>query len=1534
MTSSKLNRRDGAILLIVLVLLALFAVIGLTFVLYSQSEAVNARIHREAMVDPGDKPDDTAAINAFYSQLLYPVPDSGPGITSALRGHEMARMVYGYNPNASAALPNGQANPNYVSANRVFNVGPYGGVGMFGETIVTAAGNIDRRNIINFSVTSNTDSLIDPENANGTGVRTGARAYPDPALPAAQIQYNPIGQFIPKNAPYTYPDRNNAYLAMMDPASGRIVIPSYHRPGLFGAQGLATSNPNWTNAAGRYTILRPRPYDHRIDTGDGRGTVSDFPYPPANPDGTYTGDVQNYRWGNGTQQNDSVWLYANLPPVKWRGRTLQPMVAPLIIPLDGRVNLGVASNLNSGSHTSQNGFGAYEINFGKIAPTSTVFSTATDTRSIVTYRNQGQTKPWSAAKQSAANTTATNQYFINPMPGGSPEVMNDWSVVNWDAISPNLIPNPPTNNFRTDPFFPTTGWDNNMTGGTNRHHSLYNPYFETEVGTAGVGGRTLKLLDFRQTGYRYSGKTSTYAPPLYGLTTTANSFTGSAPNHPSNLVRALTTPISNALNYAGASSLYSAGATNISLNGATAFNPMSPVSTPATFNPAAAPGGDSVPNNGYRSALAALGPVNLNRTLTEYRVNPNLPLSHPTNVTAMPVQSFQANRDRQIFARDIFERLILATGAPHEGLNVNTSRLLPFTAVTTGNATTMSILRYLAQISVNIVDQIDNDDICTAFVWNPANTVSPTPETDPANFLPGSMANNTVIGVEKTRLVLNEVYSEVTNDPNDPSLPLQSASNDFHVRFFIEVLNPLNETNARSSLPAASADAQSPIGGGKADLSISGNEAYRIQVYTDGAPVRNDLYGAGAATNVTGSITSAAPRLTVMPEGASAVEPNANAATNTGFRNFCPREAVGSTDPMVYAPPASGQLIQISPTAKYASNQLFYTVPKLRPTNAPPVTAPDNIANFVTQQLNPNNQGVHAVVLQRKMNPYLSPASDNVNPWITVDTMQDIYVNDAVRYGEILPRPNPLPPLPGTRPANTPDPNANQTKSHSRRAPMYGFRGQTAAASFAVDSQRSFLNHNTSNPAAPLLQPFEWMTHLDRRLINNSELLSVSGVKPHEQLHYFVTSANGQTLPNSAALQPTDKQKQLTPWLSPQSNLYRALGTMDVKPYMYGIPTGGRQPGKVNVNAMWHPDVLAAVLDANGGNAFNSGDQSTFWSTTVANGSASRSRNFPNVNDTVDDIPASATADRPFKSLAGSTTLQDSLLRPDPTAGPPNNNTPVVLLPNRTDLPHHYLKEEMLRKMTNNVGTTSDTYLVLFTISYFEIRSPANPSVGRYLPYLGREAFAEIPGDLRVQYSSIIDRSMIATLPPVRQGIANEPPLVFDANLPTPTTSPSNFFMTEMVNSLDPLANRTAESRIAIRCQGGNANGLRIDYEGRTYNLRHLNYPSASLQANDVQTIVIGHGSEAKVYPILQNTGPSGVTFIGPANDGIGYIVIPANGIPGNTANGAKVGFVVHDYPAGSMVSNIIPGNPGPQPSFDVNTPAARLIIRDLQKVK
>ena len=246
------SRRRGAILLVVLTMLALFAVIGLSFVLYAESEANASRIGKDAVNTDLSPPETSGAINAFLEQMIYQ-PDKQE---SALYGNELSRLIYG----------NALAQPD--------NAVPYSGVGVYSETLkMTFSGvptSLHRTQVVRYGSIPGA---------------TGRFILPDQTYAADPATYDytnaPTGlnlKYVSRAAPYTYADRNNIYVAVQDPATGRIVKPSYHAPSLFGP--LDPSNPNWYTPQGYFQLLRPRTIDH-LTTAEMTylGTQSLWPIP-------------------------------------------------------------------------------------------------------------------------------------------------------------------------------------------------------------------------------------------------------------------------------------------------------------------------------------------------------------------------------------------------------------------------------------------------------------------------------------------------------------------------------------------------------------------------------------------------------------------------------------------------------------------------------------------------------------------------------------------------------------------------------------------------------------------------------------------------------------------------------------------------------------------------------------------------------------------------------------------------------------------------------------------------------------------------------------------------------------------------------------------------------------------------------------------------------------------------------------------------------------------------------------------------------
>ena len=98
--------RQAVVLVVVLLLLTLFAAVGLTFALYAQSAAASARLAREAESQTKPDVEPELLLAYFLAQLIYDVDDAA-GSGSALRGHSLARSAYGWDSDdpASNAIP-------------------------------------------------------------------------------------------------------------------------------------------------------------------------------------------------------------------------------------------------------------------------------------------------------------------------------------------------------------------------------------------------------------------------------------------------------------------------------------------------------------------------------------------------------------------------------------------------------------------------------------------------------------------------------------------------------------------------------------------------------------------------------------------------------------------------------------------------------------------------------------------------------------------------------------------------------------------------------------------------------------------------------------------------------------------------------------------------------------------------------------------------------------------------------------------------------------------------------------------------------------------------------------------------------------------------------------------------------------------------------------------------------------------------------------------------------------------------------------
>src|SRR5262249_51642164 len=143
--SRTLPPRHGVVLLVVVALLTLFAIVGLSFVLYADAAARSARYFREAEAPERPDADPELLLGYFLGQLLLDAPDDTSGVYSALPGHSLGRTMSGGN---NETAPN-------VFAQPAANVVPFNGVGRlrapspFGTLVAGPA--VDDAQLINYT---------------------------------------------------------------------------------------------------------------------------------------------------------------------------------------------------------------------------------------------------------------------------------------------------------------------------------------------------------------------------------------------------------------------------------------------------------------------------------------------------------------------------------------------------------------------------------------------------------------------------------------------------------------------------------------------------------------------------------------------------------------------------------------------------------------------------------------------------------------------------------------------------------------------------------------------------------------------------------------------------------------------------------------------------------------------------------------------------------------------------------------------------------------------------------------------------------------------------------------------------------------------------------------------------------------------------------------------------------------------------------------------------------------------------------------
>jgi hypothetical protein len=1272
-------RRRGAVLLVVITLLVLFAAVALAFVYYASSQATASRYGREAQTAFRPDVEPELLLSYFLGKLIYGDADDATGVYSALRGHDLARLVYDWNDAAfSTTAFNGLGRPHTGGAANPF-LNPFGKDDFF---------------LPNYTYFPADNFLRDP----------GRQA-------ARQNLAQPRGPFVGgANATYTYPDLNNLCLAAVN-ANGEVLLPSFHRPWT-GIGPLDPANPNWgpgalaANPWLKYATARPLPAYHNLPGKSG------LPFPPPVSGG---GDVKNLEGCPGVPvpgqpgayyNEDSVWLDVGFPVLTAPdGTKYKPLFAALVVDLDGKVNVNACGNVRGANkaHVSDQGWGAWEVSLA---------------------RAMTQGKQW--PNLFTGNGTIIGRYGKDGQPGAAGSAATAgpaprfYAAVDLDATSaPNYAPPQkvylpgaaanPNAPYVAFPYFPPTTYTNGDLYERTNHPLLYNPV------TPGADDRAFSAREMEAI-LRYTGTgTPALNSDLFGLCPLDIGFSRT---------RLLLTTHSFDLNRPGAMPWLYGGAAPYQLipgdttpQGPAVGSPQPPVAGAGEFEPAAAPAALA-----RRAATAALGRVNLNQPLPDY------PAVDPTARQIQDLAGFaRAQQARQALARDLFNRLCwVTTGQPTPGAPA--LQALKANAPTRYNA-----LRWLAQLAVNIVDYVDSDDYSTPFNWDPS---------DPAS--------GWVYGVELPRLVINEAYAELDNDPAD--LGTARATNPYQLNFWAELHNPfLPDPNLKDPL----SNPADPTLYGAARLRVPAADgsslysAYRLVIAQ--APQPGLLSPANPRGDVTANVKLVVQDFVPDPNFPPAVNTDLVLATsgayagpdaaNQGFYVLGPKAEFPGTNPG--RPHATLRVKDQALTDPMTGNAVRSSMTYEVPAGAMP--------------------GNHTLVLQRLACPSLPPQGDPTdpagvgyyNPYVTVDYVDNVPVYDGLQVdpqGKHVPTPFPLRQALGRRQpyaAASVGQQVLQTPD-ADNDPSNGIKG------YFDQPQHTFFRHNGVGATPPgkvspygsletLAIPFDWLTHLDRPLVNPAELLTVSACAPPQLTQLFMT--------------PRGPFGHLAPWRRTGARLYRFLEFVETASLTPGVEQGGRLPGKINLNTVWDPEVLDALTDP---------QPASYFPASVTTAQLFRQVIKSRSPDLIDPATGQVGAgraltsgnDRPFLALSAGfvppgdaqwprgTDINDTVLRGDP-------DVPSKLLFGVASPRHVYLRAELLRKVLGNVTTRSNVYAVWLTVGFFEVTDETARPVK-----LGAEIGKEQGRNVRHRMFAVIDRSNLAVpslLTTLAQGVAAGP---------------------------------------------------------------------------------------------------------------------------------------------------------------------------------
>jgi len=766
----------------------------------------------------------------------------------------------------------------------------------------------------------------------------------------------------------------------------------------------------------------------------------------------------------------------------------------------------------------------------------------------------------------------------------------------------------------------------------------------------------------------------------------------------------------------------------------------------------------------------------------------NLPAYPPTNTEQ---QEFWARYDRQLMARDIYVLLYTLGGGKDN---------IDYRADNSANALYSNAqLKEMAQFAVNVVDALDPDDVITTFEYdknladgwglgdNPYHTGDETTLATSLSISSQAGQRAVVYGVEAQKLTLSEFLAIKADKVEDSSMnPYDHGATEYDDKkdryfSFLELRNVNQQTvsfaNDAWQIRLEPRTNAAGISGDYSDLDSLSADPTLNDTHKRRLTLRSGSVGGGGIFNIrSAGDNENTDSMTSMPRPSFfRVDPNFSGGT-PNLTTIAPQDTTtAAIDLITDSDTTVFRLTSEADTVTPISNRGDF----LNASNTDPSGTPNfSSLTFIVRLMRRAHLGRNAPAVN-------NPADNSDNPWVEVDSMvvsgmKDFALSEMDMTTAIQNKLNPLKSFERKQPLHARGSgqalHADGNAGSSFRANSVGTtNSNTGSGDVGVDGANGVAtvdddSDGSTDDASELGWAFSddrprfdiWQPHFDRDFASIVELLSVPVIGPNRVTRDLATESGVQTRTDTSTMVdrandvyfagvrkfldpsgPDDTDFGNTSPNCDDNRWYRILEFFEVPTRIHrqlGNPLADpRVPGRINLNTIRHPAVLAALLDDSDAITLNQAGSAVhpqLNATHLSGGDWWRefaeSRDAKDFGLTNDPHIPGTPGSRPFRSFDYATGFtstgtvnnlrENTIFRSLPTDISSANPNPRLLFELTTNNEHLgsaglnkidvHTRNRLLSKIAANTTTRSNTFIVFMSVAYFEATGTGTTTYG------------------------------------------------------------------------------------------------------------------------------------------------------------------------------------------------------------------------------